>query len=98
MATEVSATPQTGAERPLLDTLTAIRTRRSVKTYDPTPIPQEWIEELLDPARWAPNHPLTPPWRFNVFTGDGREKLVPARQDAVRLSAERKGEAVQDEE
>ncbi|HZR97437.1 MAG TPA: nitroreductase [Chloroflexota bacterium] len=98
MATEVTATSQTGEERPLLDTLTAIRTRRAVKTYDPTPIPQEWIEELLDAARWAPNHHLTHPWRFNVFTGEGREKLVPARQAAVRLAAERKGEPVKDEE
>jgi nitroreductase len=99
MATDVSAagTPQT-AERPLLDTLTAIRTRRAVKEYDPTPIPREWIEELLDAARWAPNHRLTHPWRFNVFVGEGREKLVQARQDAVRLQAQQKGKEVTPEE
>jgi len=99
MATDLStpSTPDT-AERPLLDTLTAIRTRRAVKEYDPTPIPREWIEELLDAARWGPNHRLTHPWRFNVFMGEGREKLVKARQDAVRLQAQQKGKEVTPEE
>ena len=99
MATELTTSPSVGTEeRPLLDTLAAIRTRRSVKTYDPRPIPREWIEELLDAARWAPNHHLTHPWRFNVFMGEGREKLVSARQDAVRWAAEQKGQPVKDEE
>src|SRR5436305_10558371 len=88
---------QTTEARPLLDTLTAIRTRRAVKQYADEPIPKEWVEELLDAAHWAPNHHLTHPWRFHVFTGDGRERLVSARQNAVRAAAERKGEPVSDE-
>src|SRR5215813_499357 len=63
-------------ERPLADALTAIKTRRSVKEYVSTEIPREWIEELLDAAHWAPNHKLTHPWRFHVFSGEGRERLV----------------------
>ena len=80
-------------ERPLADALTAIKTRRSVKEYLPTEVPREWIEELLDAAHWAPNHKLTHPWRFHVFTGTGRERLVAARQAAVRAAAEKKGRA-----
>lgn len=91
------ATTKVSEERPLLDTLTAIRTRRAVKEYHPEPIPREWIEELLDAAHWAPNHNLTHPWRFHVFTGQGREQLVGARQAAVRWGLERKGEPVTDE-
>ena len=99
MATEVTTgTPTKTEERPLLDTLTAIRTRRAVKQYDSQPIPREWVEELLDAARWAPNHKLTHPWRFNVFMGEGRERLVKARQDAVRWVAEQKGQPVEDQE
>ena len=82
----------TTTERPLDDALTAIKTRRSVKEYLPTEIPREWIEELLDAAHWAPNHKLTHPWRFHVFSGEGRERLVGARQAAVRWAAEKKGE------
>ena len=78
-------------ERPLSDALTAIKTRRAIKEYLQTEIPREWIEELLDAAHWAPNHKLTHPWRFHVFTGAGRERLVAARQAAVRWAAEKKG-------
>jgi nitroreductase len=99
MATELTtSTAQDADGRPLLDTLTAIRTRRAVKEYDDRPIPREWIEELLDAARWAPNHKLTHPWRFNIFMGEGREKLVEARQNAVRWAAEQKGKTATDEE
>jgi nitroreductase len=99
MATEVTTGAATSTEeRPLLDTLTAIRTRRAVKEYDPRPIPREWVEELLDAARWAPNHKLTHPWRFNVFMGEGRERLVAARQNAVRWAAQQKGKEATPEE
>jgi nitroreductase len=84
-------------DRPLLDALTAIRTRRSIKQYLQDPLPQEWIEEMLDAAHWAPNHHLNHPWRFHVFTGAGRERLVSARQNAVRWAAEKKGQEVTDE-
>ena len=88
----------TETERPLTDALTAIKTRRAIKEYLPTEIPREWIEELLDAAHWAPNHKLTHPWRFHVFTGAGRERLVAARQAAVRAAAEKKGQPVSEDE
>jgi nitroreductase len=45
---------------------TAIRTRRTHKAFGPEPLSREQIEELLELARWAPNHHLTAPWRFRV--------------------------------
>jgi nitroreductase len=87
----------TTGERPLADALEAIRTRRAVKEYLQTPIPKEWIEELLDAAHWAPNHHLTHPWRFHVFSGEGRERLVAARETATRFGFEKRGEQVTDE-
>jgi nitroreductase len=86
----------TTTERPLLDTVTAIRTRRAVKEYLDTPIPKDWIEELLDLAHWGPNHHLTFPWRFHVFTGEGREKLVEPRYKASVFGFEQKGQPVPD--
>src|SRR5437867_3931582 len=86
----------TTTERPLLDTVTAIKTRRAVKEYLDKPIPKEWIEELLDLAHWAPNHSLTHPWRFHVFTGEGRERLVEPRYKASVYGFRQKGEAVPD--
>lgn len=49
-----------------MDLETAIRTRRTHKAFGPEPLGREQIEELLELARWAPNHNLTAPWRFRV--------------------------------
>jgi nitroreductase len=51
----------------------AIRTRRTHKVYGSEAVPRETIEELLELARWAPNHNLTNPWRFRVL---GPESLA----------------------
>jgi len=45
----------------------AIRTRRTHKAYGAEPVPRATLEELLELARWAPNHNLTNPWRFRVL-------------------------------
>src|SRR5437016_2946583 len=88
----MASTTEVQEQRPLLDTLQAIRTRRAVKEYLDKPIPKEWIEELLDAAHWAPNHKLTHPWRFHVFSGEGRERLVAAREAATRWGFQQKGQ------
>jgi nitroreductase len=49
-----------------MDLETAIRTRRTHKAYGPEPVDRATLEELVDLARWAPNHHLTNPWRFRV--------------------------------
>src|SRR5438270_1532308 len=88
----MAVTPEVRDQRPLADALEAIRTRRAIKEYLDTPIPKEWIEELLDAAHWAPNHKLTHPWRFHVFSGEGREQLVAAREAATRWGFEQTGQ------
>jgi nitroreductase len=50
-----------------MDVETAIRTRRTHKAFGPEPLSGEQIDELLELARWAPNHHLTAPWRFRVL-------------------------------
>src|SRR5215212_6500855 len=45
----------------------AIRTRRTHKAYGPDPVAGERLDDLLELARWAPNHNLTNPWRFRVL-------------------------------
>lgn len=50
--------------------------RRTNLQVDPdAPVPLELIEALCDIARSAPNHKRTWPWRFALFTGDGRAAL-----------------------
>jgi nitroreductase len=50
-----------------VDVETAIRTRRTHKVYGAEPVDRATLDELLELARWAPNHNLTNPWRFRVL-------------------------------
>lgn len=55
-----------------------IRERRTIKKFKQEAVPVEKITDLLDTAVWAPNHKLREPWRFLLFTGEGRQKLAEA--------------------
>jgi len=61
-----------------MDTEQAIRTRRTHKAFRPEPLDRATIDELLDLARWAPNHHLTNPWRFRVIGPQALERLKEA--------------------
>jgi nitroreductase len=56
----------------------AIRGRRTHKAFGPEPIPREQLDELLELARWAPNHHLTNPWRFRVLGPGALQRLKAA--------------------
>jgi nitroreductase len=53
-----------------------IRSRRTHKRFGPEPVPPELVAELLELARWAPNHHLTEPWRFRVLGPESLERLA----------------------
>lgn len=53
-----------------------IRSRRTSMFVDQTrDVPVAVVEQLCELAAWAPNHKRTWPWRFALFTGDGRARL-----------------------
>ena len=56
----------------------AIRSRRTHKAYRSEPVDRAVVEEILDLARWAPNHNLTNPWRFRVLGPQSLERLKQA--------------------
>ena len=70
----------------------AIRARRSVGRVKQDPVADEIVEGILESAVYAPNHKLTEPWIFHVFTGKGRGELARARAETARLQAEEEGE------
>jgi nitroreductase len=53
----------------------AIRSRRTHKAYRSEPVARATLDELLDLARWSPNHHLTNPWRFRVLGPQALERL-----------------------
>jgi nitroreductase len=65
----------------------AIRTRRTIKAFEPEPVERATLEDLLELARWAPNHHLTNPWRFRVVGPRALEALKRAAADLARETA-----------
>ena len=72
-----------------MDLDTAIRTRRTHKAYGRTPVPRETVLELLDLARYAPNHRLTEPWRFRVLGPRALERRKAAADEKERPKLDR---------
>jgi nitroreductase len=68
------------AERPVQN---LIANRRTIRRFQPEPVPRETLERLLSAAVQAPNHRRTQPWRFFVLDRDG-----PVRQAVANLSYE----------
>jgi nitroreductase len=56
-----------------------IRSRRTHKSFGSEPVAQKTLDELLELARWAPNHHRTNPWRFRVV---GPETLARLKEAA----------------
>ena len=55
-----------------------IKSRRSTKPrlFNGSEIDDSIVWQILENSNWAPNHGLTQPWRYKVFTGSGLEKLA----------------------
>ena len=55
-----------------------VRARRTTKVFGSEPVDRDTIGELLELARWAPNHHLTNPWRFIVLGPQALARLKDA--------------------
>lgn len=60
-----------------------IQSRRSTKPrlFNGQKIQDEIIWQILENANWAPNHGLTQPWRYKVFSKNGLNKLADFQAD-----------------
>ncbi|MFC7370608.1 nitroreductase [Fictibacillus iocasae] len=76
-----------------IDTLHAIKTRRSIGKVKDAPVSNELIEQVLEAGTYAPNHYRTEPWRFFVLTGDSRYKLAEVLAEVAEETAGNKIEA-----
>lgn len=56
-----------------MDIHEGIRTRRSVRKYQRTPLSHDDIEKIIESALWAPSGLNNQPWRFKIIT-DPKEK------------------------
>ena len=67
--------------------------RRSIRRYQPTPIPAEILDRLLEAARWAPSAHNRQPWRFAVVEAfSAKDRLAGAMGDRLRTDRRRDGD------
>ena len=47
--------------------LEMVKGRRSIRRFKPDPVPDEYIDKIIEAARWAPSGFNTQPWEFVVI-------------------------------
>ena len=53
-----------------MDTLEAIKTRRSIRRYKTNPVDDNILAQVLEAARWSPSWANTQSWRFIIVRSD----------------------------
>ena len=63
-----------------------IRRRRTIKPQDMSDqmVETRHLVSILENANWAPTHGMTEPWRFFIFTDEGRQRLADFCQSLYR--------------
>ncbi len=56
------------------DVIAAILERRSVRRFQPEPVPHAAVGRLIDAARWAPSAGNIQPWQFYVVYNERKKK------------------------
>ncbi len=59
------------------------RTRRSIRRFKPDPIPDEYINKILEAARWSPSWGNTQPWEIAVVTGAALDRFQKANRQRL---------------
>ncbi len=60
-----------------MDFYEAVRTRRSVRSYKPNPIPKEVLNRVLEAVRIAPSGGNRQPWKFIIVQNEAlKQKMV----------------------
>jgi len=55
-----------------------VRGRRTIRKFNGEPLDKRTLIGLLETASWAPFHSSREPWRFILFSGEGRRKFAEA--------------------
>jgi len=63
-----------------------IHTRRSVRKFKPTPVPEQDIQRIIDAARMAPTSGNQQPWKFLVISK--RETIAALKDGIIESSME----------
>ena len=64
-----------------MEVIEAIKSRKSIRGYKPTPVPREILAEILEIATRAPSGKNTQPWEFTVLGGKVLDNFKEALQE-----------------
>ncbi|AFS79304.1 nitroreductase [Gottschalkia acidurici 9a] len=73
-----------------MDTIRAIRERRSIRKFQNKAVPRSEIEKILELATKAPSGKNRQPWKFVVLQNSKKDDLVNLMNLALKLHKERK--------
>lgn len=59
-----------------MDVFEAIKERRSIRSYQDTPVPRDKLEKILEAARLAPSARNTEPWHFIAVTDPVKREVL----------------------
>ena len=59
----------------MMDLLTIIKERKSIRAFKSNPVPKETIEKILNSSILAPSAINLQPWEFQVVMGEEKERL-----------------------
>jgi len=75
-----------------MDVKEAILTRRSIRAFQPTPVPQKLLEEIVRVAAWSPSGYNLQPWYLHVVSGQTLENMRKALTEKYKTDPEGKPE------
>lgn len=71
-----------------MDLMDAIKTRRSIRRYKPTPVPENLLKDVLNAARLAPSADNAQPWRIIVVMDEQVKLKLAAASNGQKFIAQ----------
>ena len=71
-----------------MDLMDAIKTRRSIRRYKETPVPENLLKDVLNAARLAPSADNAQPWRIIVVRDEQAKLKIAASSNSQKFIAQ----------
>lgn len=85
LRTERSTFLQVSRGKVGMDFWEAVEKRRAIRDFTADPVPDDALTRALEAAKQSPSPLDSQPWRFIVFTGEGRDHLCSLIAGSTRL-------------
>lgn len=58
-----------------MDAIECIKTRKSIRSFKPEPVPRDLLLDVVDAAKWSPSYKNSQPWEVIILSGEKKEAL-----------------------